>query len=87
LNHADRIGIGMIGRQDWQAIALQISRLSNEHASAFAAQIGNQSRQTGGRIVAWVEGKDRQGSGNKRNRPMPELSRTECLGVQLAGFF
>jgi len=37
LDHADCIGVGMIGRQDWQAIALRTSRLGDEHASALVA--------------------------------------------------
>jgi hypothetical protein len=81
LDHADCIGVGVIGRQDRQAIALRISRLGNEHASALGAQIGGQCRQTGGRIIPWIESKDWQSSGNKRNWSMTKLGGAECLGV------
>jgi hypothetical protein len=40
LNHADRVGVGLIRLQDGQTTSLRTSRLGNEHASAFAAEIG-----------------------------------------------
>jgi hypothetical protein len=86
LDHADRIGFGLVGLQDRQAIALRTSRLSDEHARALAAQIDNQSRHTVGRIVARVECKDREGAGNERNWSVMKLGGTECLGMQLTRF-
>src|SRR5215469_3310295 len=87
LDHADRIGVGLVGLQDRQAIGLRISRLSDEHARTLAAQISNKSRHTARCIVPRIEYKDRKGAGNKRNGSVMEFGSTECLGVQLTGFF
>lgn len=55
LDHADRIGIGMIGRQDRQATGLRIAWFGNHHASSLAPQIADKSRQTSRSFIARIE--------------------------------
>ena len=60
LDHADRIGIGMIGRQDRQATGLRTAWFGNHHASSLATQIANESRQTCRSFIAGIERKYRK---------------------------
>src|SRR6266705_2639548 len=66
LDHADRIGIGMIGRQHRQATGLRTAWFGNHHASALAAQITDESRQTCRSLIARIKRKYRKCIGNKR---------------------
>src|SRR5689334_11792153 len=85
LDHADRIGIGMIGRQHRKAVALLASGLSHEHACALVPEIADKSGQAYTGIITWIKCEYGQAAGNKGNRSMAELGSTECLGVEFTG--
>jgi hypothetical protein len=60
LDHADRIGVGMIGRQRRQTTGLRTAWLGNHHASSLATQIADESRQTCRSFIARIERKYRK---------------------------